>query len=96
MASWNEYRQVLASKLSNEEFEAVSQAAIVLGYFGESILEVPGFRDPERESIPVEAEKIRAMRPEVAAAYNALAGLAGHDRVKEFIHPPDGETPPSS
>lgn len=70
----------------------MSEIAIGLRYFSDSLQELPAFLDPTTASVPVKAERIKAMRPDVAMAYNALAKLAGHDRVDEVIQPPEDES----
>jgi hypothetical protein len=79
---------VLAIKLSNEEFEAVSEAVMNIQFLSESVLKAPGFQEP-RKSLYVElgAETVVPVRRDAATAYNALAELGGHRRVGEMINP---------
>lgn len=86
MTSWEEYRNVLAIRLGNDGFEAVSQAVMGMRYLGENMEEIPGFRDPTVGSVRYTAT-LTPLRHDAAKAYNALAKLAGHDRVGEVIHP---------
>lgn len=88
MTAWPEYRAVLAKELSNEDFESVSQAAEGLRMLSEQMPLSPAF--------PIEAAymelaegtvtAIENPRQDAAKAYNALADLAGHDRVGNRIH----------
>ena len=88
--SWIEYRDVLAMKLSQSDFEAVSQAVMVLEAVRQKMLESPRFKEEVAKNgfHPVDPQKIRPIREEAASAYNALAGLAGHDREGELIRRP--------
>ena len=89
IASWDEYRNVLAVKLSQEEFEAVSQCVMVLEGMRRSMPELPGFRnDPDLPFVQVKPDKIEPMRKETALAYNALAKFAGHGKEGEIIERP--------
>lgn len=87
-SNWNEYRNVLAIRLSNEEFEAVSEAVMNIQFLSESVLKAPGFQGPGK-SLYVElgAATVAPVRRHAATAYNALAELGGHRRVDEMINP---------
>ncbi len=88
--SWIEYRNVLAMKLSQADFEAVSQAVMNLEAFRQKMPETPNFREQTAKSgfVQVDPQKIIPIREEAAKAYNALARLAGHDREGELIERP--------
>jgi hypothetical protein len=94
IASWAEYRAVLAVKLSQADFEAVSQGVMVLESIRQKMPETPNFKEQTAKSgfVQVDPQKIVPMRKEAASAYNALAGLAGHDRERDLIkRPGDGD-----
>ena len=86
--AWEEYRDVLAVRLSNEEFEAVSQAVVGLTELGDKmpsdLLAKHGGRFIKLQESAVEA--FGPIRREAADAYNALSELGGHPRVEGTIH----------
>jgi hypothetical protein len=86
MPNWPEYREVLAMRLTNEDFEAVSQAAIGLQSFTDHFPNAPAFQDPETGSVDVDPQTLDPIRTDAANAYNALAELAGHESVGDSIH----------
>jgi hypothetical protein len=85
--SWAEYRDVLAIKLSQPDFEAVSQAVMNLEAFRKQLPESPRFKEQTAKHgfVQVDPQKIEAIRKEAAKWYNALANLSGHDREGELI-----------
>ena len=89
-ANWLEYQGVLAGRLSNEDFETVSQAVRVLKTIFDKIPAAPtwpegaGVMDLPEGTVKGLAGPIS----EAADAYNALADLAGHSRVSGRIHSP--------
>jgi len=94
IASWTEYRAVLAAKLSQADFEAASQAVMVLEEIRQKMPETPNFEEQTTKFgfVRVDPQKIMSMREEAANAYNALAGLAGHDLEGDLIERPgDGD-----
>lgn len=89
IVSWPEYRDVLAVKLGQEEFEAVSQCVMVLEGMRRDMPEVPGFRnDRDLPFVQIKPDRIKPMRKEAALAYNALARFAGHGQEGETIERP--------
>jgi hypothetical protein len=87
-ANWEEYAGMLASQLSNKEFEAVSQGVSVLKLL---FLAVPaGPNWPKGAGCvdlnPKQVEGLVGVQKDAAAAYNALAGLAGHEKTGDRIH----------
>lgn len=90
VGSWAEYKDVLAVKLSQPDFEAVSQAVMNLEAFRQMMPESPNFQKQtaERGFVRVDPNKIIPIREEAANAYNALADLAGHPREGELIRRP--------
>ncbi len=88
ISSWPEYRDILAVKLSQDGFEAISQGVMVLEGLREKMPEVPAFRNnPDTPFIEVSPANLDGVRDDAAAAYNAIADLAGHDQVGDRIHP---------
>lgn len=89
MTAWPEYRAVLAKALTISDYEAVSQAVEGLRLLGEKMPKSPGW--PKDGSYMELTEKtvqfLDPPRQDSARAYNALAGLAGHARVGDRIHP---------
>jgi hypothetical protein len=85
-SSWPEYRKVLATSLGNDEFESVSQAAVSFQLLSDHFPKAPAFSDPNVNFVEIKPETIGPVRADAAAAYNALAELAGHDQVKDRIH----------
>lgn len=83
MTNWNEYRSVLATKLDNGAFEAVSRSIVQIKDFSVNRDEIlQGDR-----TFDVPPDVFDDMRGNAANAYNALAGLAGHQRVGARIQP---------
>jgi hypothetical protein len=89
IASWPDYRDVLAAKLSNDGFEVVSQAVIVLESIRQKLPSSPrGSEEIARQGFLKMADPEKALNPirrEAAKACNALADLAGHERVGDLI-----------
>jgi hypothetical protein len=89
ITSWPDYRDVLAMKLSNEDFDSVSQAVIVLEGIRQKLPTTPrGSEEIARQGylkITDPAKSLNPIRREAAKAYNALVKLAGHDRVGQVI-----------
>ena len=87
ISSWPEYRDALAVKLSQPGFEAVSQGVMNLEALRQQIPESPNFKEQTAKNgfVRVNPQHIVEIRKEAAKAYNALAGLAGHDREGELI-----------
>lgn len=85
VSAWDEYRNVLAVRLSNEGFEAVSDAVIALN----SLTHMLPIQRDEAEPYGVLSEpaikQLGTIRDAVGAAYNALARLAGHDAIEDTI-----------
>lgn len=78
--SWSGYKDVLAIHLTAEQFEAVSQAVMVLERVRLKMPEAPEFRDnPNLPYVEIKAEIVRPLRVDAAKAYNALAHLSGFD-----------------
>lgn len=98
ITNWPEYRDVLAVKLSQEQFEVVSQCVMVLEGLRISLPQIPSFRkDPDLPAIPMQPEFTRPIREEAAKAYNALSKLAGHGKEGTLIErptPSDFPAPP--
>lgn len=84
---------VLALKLSQADFEAVSQAVMVLEGIRQKMPETPNFEEQTAKFgfVRVDPQKIVPVREEAANAYNALAGLAGHDLEGDLIKRPGDE-----
>lgn len=86
IGAWDEYRDVLAVRLSNEEFEAVSQAVIALN----GLTHMLPIQLDEAERYAVLSEPaikiLGTIRDHVGAAYNAVAKLAGHDAKEGTIY----------
>jgi hypothetical protein len=88
MPAWPEYQDVLAQRLSNDEFEKVSQAVAGLEYFEVNLRAAPVRRDAGG-SFPLAEKtvaKLRPVREDATAAYNALARLGEHEPVGSLIH----------
>lgn len=86
MEAWEAYRAALASRLGEDQFEAVTQAVAELERFGVDMAQaplVPGatFRDVSRSRDP-----ILTMRRNTTAAYNALARLARGRQSAGLLH----------
>jgi hypothetical protein len=94
ITSWTEYRDVLAMKLSQSDFEAVSQGVMNLEAFRQQMPDSPRFREQTARHgfVRVNPQKIKPIREEAAKAYNALANLAGHDREGELIKRPGDDS----
>jgi hypothetical protein len=91
IASWSNYRDVLAVKLSSEDFEAVSQAVMVLEGIRQKLPDSPrGAREiAEKGFISLDdPATLTPIRHEAAKAYNALAELAGHEPEGDLIQRP--------
>jgi hypothetical protein len=83
MSNWNEYRSALAAGLDSEAFEAVSRSIVQIKDFSTNRDEV--LKGDRAADVPPDA--FNSMRDNAAKAYNALAGLAGHERVGSRIQP---------
>lgn len=83
MSNWNEYRSVLATRLDGKAFEAVSRSIVQIKDFSTNRDEVL----KEDRTFDVPPDVFNGMRDNAANAYNALAGLAGHERVGSRIQP---------
>jgi hypothetical protein len=88
MSAWPEYRGVLAAKLGNRDFDAVAECVPALAQFSEDMQNSPAWDDDTAAiRLPAKAvERLADLRKGAANAYNALAGLTGHDPVGERIH----------
>jgi hypothetical protein len=88
--SWKQYQDVLAVKLSQEDFEAVSQAVLALEHLRQKLPETPRFKKEVGESgfLAVEPQEIEPIRKDAATAYNALSELAGHKPEGDLIRRP--------
>ncbi|HET7454252.1 MAG TPA: hypothetical protein VFJ76_01910 [Solirubrobacterales bacterium] len=88
--SWEQYRDVLAVKLNQEEFEAVSQAIMALEHLRRKLPETPRFKKEVAVQgfLSVDPEDIEPIRKDAAKAYNALSDLAGHQREGDLIRRP--------
>ncbi|MGC1851874.1 MAG: hypothetical protein WA687_05475 [Solirubrobacterales bacterium] len=88
MPAWPEYQGQLASKLGNSEFEAVADSVPALAKFGEDMRHGRTW-EPDAAGIKLSfhaVTQLSQLRSGAASAYNALAGLGGHDRVGDTIH----------
>jgi hypothetical protein len=89
ITSWDDYRDVLAVTLPNDDFETVSQTVIVLEALRQKLPASPrGSEEIAQQGFLKISEPSKALNPirrEAAKAYNALAGLAGHDQVGDLI-----------
>jgi hypothetical protein len=88
--SWKQYQDVLAVKLSQEDFEAVSRAILALEHLRQKLPETPRFKKEVGESgfLTVDPQDIEPIRKDATAAYNALSELAGHDPDGDLIRRP--------
>jgi hypothetical protein len=88
MSAWPEYRGVLAAKLGNRDFDSVAECVPALAQFGEDMQNSPAWdEDTAAIRLPARAVgRLGELRSGAANAYNALAGLAGHDPVGDRIH----------
>jgi hypothetical protein len=75
ITSWPEYRDVLAMKLSQPDFEAVSQGVMNLEALRQQIPQSPSFKEQTDKNgfVRVIPRHIEQVREEAAKAYNALA-----------------------
>jgi hypothetical protein len=87
ITSWPEYRDVLAVRLSQPDFEAVSQGVMNLEALRQQISGSPNFKEQtdKKGFVRVNPQHIVQIRREAAKAYNALASLAGHGREGDLI-----------
>lgn len=86
--SWDRYRDVLAVKLTNDEFEAVSQAVLVLETLREKLPTSPrGSQEIAAQGFVAirDRSSLTPVRQDAGKAYRALADLAGHKKVEELI-----------
>jgi hypothetical protein len=88
--SWKQYRDVLAVKLSQADFEAVSQAVLALEHLRQKLPETPRFKKEvaEKGFLTVDPQDIEPIRKDAARAYNALSELSGHKREGDLIRRP--------
>jgi hypothetical protein len=94
ISDWREYGGVLARRLDQGEFEAVSQAVVVLEHTRLQMADIPAFRkDPDLPFVLLDPPSIRKIRVEAAKGYNALSGLAGHEPEGELLTHPEQPPP---
>ncbi len=84
--SWLEYKKVLAARLTDDEFDAVSEAGTCLEIIGKQLVGPDGRTDLERYNDVIGRVNIDNVRDSLTAGYNALANLGGHARVDERIN----------
>jgi hypothetical protein len=88
MPAWLEYQGLLASKLDSSQFEAVADSVPALAKFGEDMTHGRTW-EADAAGIKLASHSVKQLaqlRSGAASAYNALAGLAGHDQVDGRIH----------
>jgi hypothetical protein len=89
--SWLGYREVLASRLDDDQFRDVSKAILAFTMVDIEMPLIEGFSEPGITSVRLEAGNDdfdwKEIRDCAAAAYNALAPLGGLQPVAERIHP---------
>jgi hypothetical protein len=83
--AWAEYRKVLAEELGDFEFRAVAEAAMSIDIIRKHTSDADGFTDEERYDRVAQHLNVGNVRDLVAAGYNALAGIAGHQPVTGTI-----------
>ncbi len=86
-SAWEEYRGVLAARLSADEFEAASQGVAVTRGIFTGIVSAPTW--PERDWDPLPERTVNGLRSihaEATAAYNALATLGGFRFEPGLLH----------
>lgn len=86
--AWDHYRQVLAARLSNDDFEAVSQAVLVLETLRQKLPASPrGSKEIEQQGFLEIRDRstLKPVRQDAAKGYRALASLAGHKQGGELI-----------
>ncbi len=91
ITSWGTYRDVLAIKLSNADFENVSQAVTVLESLRQKLPASPRGQDEigKQGFLKIDdPSTFTPVRRQAATAYNALAELAGHAREGDMIARP--------
>ena len=87
MPSWSEYQGVLASNLNGTDFDALAECVPILAQLSDDMQASPAW-DDETVGLKINdqmAERFSELRKGAATAYNALAALAGHERVGEQI-----------
>jgi hypothetical protein len=86
MVAWPEYRDVLAVRLANEQFEQVSAAVIGVDYLmtGARMMFEKQQKTLQQLS-PAAVKRVRKARSDMTAAYNALAKLARRARVEDHL-----------
>lgn len=79
MVAWPEYRDVLALRLTNDQFDSVSGAVTGIVYFmqGGQAIHERKLGQPSLLS-PAAVKQAHRARADMTEAYNALAKLAGH------------------
>lgn len=86
ISSWDRYRDVLAVRLSNNDWEAVAQGVTSLESLRQQLPQSPRYAAEVKDQGFVRITNpasLTELRREAAKAFNALAKLAGH--------PPEGE-----
>lgn len=82
MVAWPEYRDVLALRLTNDQFDSVSGTVTGIVYFmqGGQAMHERKLGQPSLLS-PAAVKQAHRARADMTEAYNALAKLAGHEPV---------------
>ncbi len=87
MEGWAAHRASLAARLSDSDFEAVTQSVAELERFGADMKQAP--LEPGasfRTLSPTSVAALNTMRRNATLAYNALAKLAKGDQSAELLH----------
>jgi len=87
MDAWAAHRASLAARLSDQDFETVTQAVAELERFSADMKQAP--RDPDasfRTLSPASQEALLTMRGNATLAYNALARMARGEGSAELLH----------
>ncbi len=85
MASWTEYRDALAARLTDDDFETVSQSTMELARLHGELAKAPkadlGFRP-----MPQSGPAFLVMRDNATKAWNVLAGPAKGSKMTGLLH----------
>jgi hypothetical protein len=83
MPGWEKHRVSLTARLEHDDFERVTQAVAELERFGEDMKQAPLDTGASFRTVSPSTGALRTMRSNATAAHNALAKLAGGERLPD-------------